>query len=533
MANFDDEFESAPIASFDDEFEAAPTAQFDNEFDSAPSIEVADESSLPELLKTGAGSLLGLTAGEGTRQAGIKLADLAAEKLPGIAEDLSYRGVGGRTTSEGKKFYTDSLGKVTDPDMVNITPRSIGRQMLDENISGTFGLASPENQLINQRKVSELRREDKSNFLSKIDSPSSIDKEAILAEYKKLVAADKLDPAVELNRKIMSGLEKDASKFEGIQSILNNEESKAVLQSRAKYAESSKETARQILDKAQAQARRIASEEAVAAKLGQEGLDEFNALKQRSGNASVAEKIIAKNALTDGVSPGTVNKLSKFAGDLVMEKAPSVGAKAVDLLGKVSKKAGPFLKSGAGKALSVGGLVLGGMAGASAAENAGMKGMDVAASATAEAINLIPFTDASGAYIAGRQEYDRTGSLSGAAKTAASAYVKPIDNFGISQSNDARSRMEQNMKPNLNPTNKGNDFLDFVTKNPDSLRELAQTLQGPSATYAGPLLKAAEAEEGKRSAILYGLYQQPAFRSVIGSNMESAIPGVKNEEENN
>lgn len=524
----------------------APPSQEENDLFAPPSKEEADlfappteqeqidtpsEISLPELAKTGAGGIAGLLAGEGIRRGGSTVLDNAAGGMSGLAEDLAYRGIGGRTTSDGKKFYTDSLGKNVDPDMVNITPRSVGRQVLDENISGALGISSPETQLINQRNITQSKMGDKANFLSGIDSPNSIDKQALLAEYERLTGAQNLDPALEVNRKIMSGLEKDAPNFEGMQSILENEKSKAELQSRSNYSGTSKESARQSLDKSQAEARRIASENAVKSKLGQEGLDEFKALKQRSGNASVAESIIAKNALTDGTSPGTIGKLSKIAGEVVLEKAPAVGAKVVDFMGDVTKKASKTLKSGAGKLIPAAGMLIGGAAGALAAQNSGMEGGDVIASAVVEALNPIPFTDASGAYIAGRQEFDKTGSLSGAAKTAGSAYVKTLDEFGATRSNDARSRMEQNMKASPNPTKKNNDFLNFVSKDPESLKELAATLQGTAGSYSGPLLKAAEADERKRSAILFGLYQQPAFRSMVGDNMESNIPGVKTEEE--
>jgi hypothetical protein len=119
--------------------------------------------------------------------------------------------------------------------------------------------------------------------------------------------------------------------------------------------------------------------------------------------------------------------------------------------------------------------------------------------------------------------------------TLAKAGYETMDEIGTSQSLSARERMEQNMQALNSLKNKDkpktNDFLEFVEKNPESLQELAQTLEGTAASsYAGPLMKASQADERSRAAILFGLYQQPAFRSMVGGNgtlKSNNIPGVK------
>lgn len=486
MDDFDKEFDAAPEASFDEEFDKAPA--FDEEFDKAPAaVETKKEKTPDDLVTEDAKDFLG-AGGTGLALEASRRA-VGSDKAKSIAENLAYRGIGGRTTPEGKKFYVESLGKNLDPDMVNVTPNTVGRQVLDENILGTLGINSPESQLISQRKVTQSKLGDKANFLAPIDSPTAIDKQALLAEYQALINPTKLDPAVDLNRNIISGISKDAKHFTGAQSILENEQSKTDLQSRSKYDGNSAETARQQLDKAQAEARRVASENAVKAKMGQAGLDEFQALKQRSGNASVAEKIIAKNTLTDGINPGTIDKFSKIATEYGMEKLPAVGAKIVDGANKLANskvaKALPFIGTGLG-------LLTGD---ADAAVDGAMGDVPVAGQ----------IYDAVKPESAGDAMDDRMMRNE----------VRALDNYKNSPARQDKNKM-----------------MEVVSQNPEQLNGLAQKLEqtgGAASSYAGPLRKAAEGDERTRAAVLFGLYQQPAFREAIGSDgtFKTDIPGVK------
>lgn len=464
---------------------------------------------------TAIGGATGLAVAEGTRR-------LAEHALPGIAEDMAYRGIGGRTTPVGKKFYVESVGQNVPADMVNITPKTIGRQVLDENILGTFGMAGPEAQLIKQREVSAKKAGDKARFLSGFDKPDAIDKAALLKEYNTAAGIPDLNPTLAIHRQVRQQFNKDAPFFQGNESILQNEEAKSTLQSRVNYDGTGKEVARQTLDKAQAEARRKASEDVVKKLKGQDALDEFRALKQRSGNASVAEDIIARNLMTDS-SNLTPNEMpaggaTKFFRELIGEKAPAVLAKGADALGAIAKS--PVAK----KLIPGAGLLLGGMAGANAAEEAGLSPSETAAVSAGEAVNPVPFTDVTKGYVAGKEEYNKSGSPIKAAGAAVQGYASPgtqaLDSFGKSQSNDARSRMAQNM--GAKPEEK-KQLLDFTQTTPEELENLATMLNtkgGSAALYSGPLTKAAQADDRQRSAILYGLYQQPAFRSLLKRNEE-------------
>jgi hypothetical protein len=88
---------------------------------------------------------------------------------------------------------------------------------------------------------------------------------------------------------------------------------------------------------------------------------------------------------------------------------------------------------------------------------------------------------------------------------------------------------------------KGVTSLANLTKLPaESLSQLsnklAQSQNKVAREYAAPLLKAAQSSDQKRSAILYGLYQQPAFRELyqsLGEETNDMLPFVNNDENQN
>lgn len=94
-----------------------------------------------------------------------------------------------------------------------------------------------------------------------------------------------------------------------------------------------------------------------------------------------------------------------------------------------------------------------------------------------------------------------------------------LESFGTSQSNDARSRMEQNMrgfKPEENEVLNNSKALKQAT--PEQLMELSRTFQEIKGAdhFVAPLENAAQASsEEEKQARLFGLYQQPAFRQLL------------------
>lgn len=503
----------------------------------ATSVVKDDSSSLPSEATTAIGGAVGGLGAEGARRVGATVSEFAAETLPGVAEDLAFRGIGGKTTPIGKKFSAESLVPEVSEEIVNVTPRSIGRQILDENILGDFGLASPENQLLKQREISKSKMLDKANFLQGFDSPEAINKQNLLQQYKELAGIEKLDPALDIDRSIQRGFNADQglvttqvpgtdelktkSNFDGTQSILSNEGAKSKLQSRVNYEGTSKESARQALDKAQAEARRKASEEAVKLAKGEDALKEFQGLKQRSGNSQVAEKIMMRNVMSDGISPNTINPTLKLAGELALEKAPAVGSKIADFGAGVAEKAGQILSSGPAKKLiplagTLGGLATGNMA--QAAEEA--PGDIPILGQAYEAIR--PET-------AGSVEDDLTMKAEGDAYKAyqnspAAQDKNPAPASGAyTTPNDKRDKLEKDLnsltglKKSKEPVQA--DFAEFTEISSQDLNSLSQMFSSndsPAAQlYAGPLEKAAQAKDARtKDAILWGMHQQPAFRQL-------------------
>jgi hypothetical protein len=263
-------------------------------------------------------------------------------------------------------------------------------------------------------------------------------------------------------------------------------------------------------------------------------------------------------------SPASVAKplLDTYRTKAQEAVALSKGDGLLNTLGKVGEVTGKYLPG----ALGVGGAVLGAMSAANAGE---LSPEEATVAGALDAVNPTP-TDVVQAAVEGKkaakqalaegaspyvEEIADPTSLTGvrqgnevmdkALLAGAKGLVSPIpnlakaavdtaDSFGTSQSNEARNRMEQQMNA-LNslksqPEKKGNDFLNFVNKNPQSLKDLAGQLTGAGQSYAAPLNKAADADERTRTAILYGLYQQPAFRQLLGADsalINENIPGVK------
>jgi hypothetical protein len=96
------------------------------------------------------------------------------------------------------------------------------------------------------------------------------------------------------------------------------------------------------------------------------------------------------------------------------------------------------------------------------------------------------------------------------------------DSFGKEQSNDARSRMEQNMKAFDQLKNDKNEVLKsgeaLKQATPEQLMELSQSFKEIKGAdnFVAPLENAAQAStEEEKKARLFGLYQQPAFRQLI------------------
>jgi hypothetical protein len=205
---------------------------------------------------------------------------------------------------------------------------------------------------------------------------------------------------------------------------------------------------------------------------------------------------------------------------------------------------------GVGKTALIGaGGILGGMAAANAAENGEISPTQATSATLAEGVNPIPLTDSVESIKAGNTAYNDSVNQGdheaiAAAKGiggATAGFFKPatdllsnvvpaadsaledayhglrngLEKFGNEQSHSARSIMDQNMKDKAVPVHE--DFKNFVEQKPEHVQNLLAHFQNdPSAkAFVAPLEKAAQSDDRTRSAVLFGLYQQPAFRLAL------------------
>lgn len=266
-----------------------------------------------------------------------------------------------------------------------------------------------------------------------------------------------------------------------------------------------------------------------------------SAIKQGVKDASVLDisGYDASNAITP--SRGLIGTVAKFGKD-------NFGTKLQEQIALA--KGNSFAKGAFKNAPGILGAA-GALAGAGLAQAAGdIDSTEAGVLAATDIVNPLPL-DTTGGYVAGKkafndnvneqkmtQEYFDGGEVNlkdpwkAALSEGASAAVQPIKDIGNSieqagteRSMDARSRMEQNMnafqslKAKKKEENKKPDFKGFQKISTMDLQGLAQMLGGSESSaaqsYAAPLEKAANAQDERtKNAVLWGLYQQPAFRQI-------------------
>lgn len=226
----------------------------------------------------------------------------------------------------------------------------------------------------------------------------------------------------------------------------------------------------------------------------------------------------------------------------IQEKA-AIGLGKLDevvdpITGKISKIAksiageGSLLKSTGAKVLEnlpVAGAVLGGLAGASSAMAAGLSPEASLAVGTAEAFNPIPLTDVASGVVEAKKEYEKSQSIpktiAAGAKGLVSPYSDIMGQVGTEQSLAARDKMQKSMnyieemkQRQQQKEIPHTEFKSFVNKTPQDIQALADIFSASDSkaaqSYVAPLLKASQADDRTRSAVLFGLYQQPAFREM-------------------
>ena len=165
----------------------------------------------------------------------------------------------------------------------------------------------------------------------------------------------------------------------------------------------------------------------------------------------------------------------------------------------------------------LGALVAGGMA-YKGAEEAGLEGVEKLGVTAGEVFNPIPFTDVTGAYVAGKKEPEK--GFVPAAKAAGEAFIKPAKEFyekptEVDFNSEALRRLERGQKGSQYDVYKKTLKAD----NPAEIASVAQSMQASpdraSQEYSRVLSQIVDAPASQKEAILFGLNQQPAFRELV------------------
>lgn len=491
-----------------------------------------------EALKTLAGGATGFAAGKAVSPIVEKGAAAVAEKaLDPAAELLAYRAAGGYSGTEAgkalnKKTLLDNAGKSLADNLKDlaetgaydsgVTPRSVGREILDNDILGKLGIFTTKGGNLQRASQNlDVKGVPKAAILEQI-SEYPIQKEGILNRTKEILGADKLNPTVPDEALIQKKLGKQEPLFSGTETPAQAERAKVTLQRKADFADPDK-TVKNAMSTAQSTARKEAVENAVLNALGPEKLEEFKQLKAKAGSAGVAKDMLEE------LYDKSQKPFSQFNGiigagiDYAKQRGAGVAANTLDAVSG-------GLKTGA-KAIAPGiGTLLGLTAGAAAADE------------QTDAADFIPGLDQASA--AGNPLDDK---LIRAESKAYNLYENsPARKAKVEALKNQTQKMEQDLS-NLDPSFQSGfaykKAQDEITKNkveierlskssnrvvsggkelnkasPDQLMELSQTFANVKGAdkFVAPLENAAQADtEEERQARLFGLYQQPAFRQLL------------------
>lgn len=350
--------------------------------------EEPEESIISKIPSEVVGTTLGAVSGKIAEKTGEKLAD----SLEGSAQRMAARGIGLFDTVEGRKFLKEQSSKLGLP-KGSISPESIGKIALEENMLGTLGLKSTADQFeqVDSSLLEAINK--KQSLLDQVRGKKD------LSEVTKRTQDIIGDIDVDLDPdapKIQKAMEKELSKSFDEQgrfvpkykTAKELESAKVKLQERQKYQATRADSASDKIEKAQARALRESVDE--LAKI--EGLgEEFTDIKSEIGSKAVARDVLLGKSLKDLKSPNL--DLSTTAGlaygkpeipvaRTLLKRGISPLAKGMDLASKV-------LDNKVSRTILKGLPVIGAFAGYSAAKAEGLDEKEaLARTVTEEATDL-------------------------------------------------------------------------------------------------------------------------------------------------
>lgn len=458
-----------------------------------------------DLLKTEAVSpIAGAGIGYGLGKAAEPIATKVGEKLEEIAEETAFKAIGGETTPRGRKLLKEDISRLGLKES-EFSPRKIGRQVIEQKLTPIPGIRSSTKSL--EKVEKELKKGiDKTNkLLKKIETPEDLEK--VYARYKELVTKD-LDPSIPEDRSILKKIASEEVEFKGIRTAEELEKGKRKLQERIDFADPER-TVKSKMRTAQARAFKESAEDIVEKEGGQELLSEFQELKKKTGQRGIIKDILTEGEMPQSKLMQALTGGPRGAVREALDSLTGLGALAAEKAGKVAKKAAKVVP-GAGAV--VGGLL--GMAeGAKASEAFGQ-------ALEEEALGpLAP--EVAGPKRGTLQEKLQRGDLLSPKeiKDLENQYKKNTTKKKLESGEPLTAEEQEKLiKESKSPKQEKDVQLNTITEtSPEDLKNASiMAASNPEyKSYAGPLLKASEANERTRKAILFGLYQQPAFREML------------------
>lgn len=507
---------------------------------------VESELSVPELAKT----LAGTATGYGVGKALNPVLEKGAEKvIDPLAEKLAFTAAGGHDTPSGKNLVEAIAAKtpgknfgiadlvssapeqiqqslnVPDAYDTGVTPRSVGRQILDEKLIGPLGIGS--NEANYSRAVSNLATKSKpTNAMLESISEYPVFQDSIFRRMKEILGYDQLNPTVPDQASIKNKIDKlNDTSFGDIETPMVAERAKRDLQRGVDFADAEK-TVKETINAAQSTARKEAVENAVKNALGPEQLEEFKLLKAKSGSAGVAKDILEETLKKGQRSPNPLSSVTGTIGDLLGKKLPGLTAAGLDTASKIAKTAAPGV-----------GAFIGGVGGALAEEAFDPASIDDTTEQSAllrqrdEEVrrrnNLNQNPEQAVALQKMYQNIDQGGT-----RVAAGDLIDPKANSRVQYLQSALQNVdpafrqgyaykqaEKELEQLTDPKKQlaeGNK--QFKQSSPEELMQLSEQFKNIKGAdrFVAPLENAAQAEtEEERQARLFGLYQQPAFRQLL------------------
>lgn len=295
----------------------------------------------------------------GTTAGGIYVGQKAAGKLRSAiealpdaakkqAEELAFGAIGGTKTGSGRELLKRTLDSEILPEDA-ITPRSIGRRALDEDILGTFGYKSPESALETIRPLKGKSIKETDKLLEQVKKWKKL--KDIVRRYERLLEKQFPDPAAKAFSRAAAAAEEMDKRLGGVRTASDLEDLKRLAQKEVNYAATdAAEKTGNILAQAEARALREGTESL----LEPDQLKQFKNLKKTVGERGLIEDFLEGKAYQDALKKGDIT-LSDVAGGAKLGLArravmhsKGLSAKALD---KLSQSLPAKAASGTAKAL--------------------------------------------------------------------------------------------------------------------------------------------------------------------------------------